>query len=167
MLKINEYFYHLAGKDMFVHKSHTHDEIEIIQVVNGNGTLLKNNKTYLLQSDSVFVIDGRYPHIVHPKPEDCTDYVRNKVVIHAPSLVEFCRSIGMEDILQELILLSPTPTAHIPEIDELFKRINIACSSKTVAGQSLAHGYVIELLHLIYANSNNFYIVLIPCISTE
>ena len=37
MLKINEYFYHLQGKDLFVQKNHSHNEIEIIQVISGNG----------------------------------------------------------------------------------------------------------------------------------
>ena len=51
MLKINEYFYHLQGKDLFVHKNHYHNEIEFIQVINGNGVVLKNDKTYILKPD--------------------------------------------------------------------------------------------------------------------
>jgi len=157
MLQINEHFYHLSGKDMFVHKNHTHDEIEIIQVISGRGTLLKNNKTYLLHSQSVFVIDARVAHIVYPKPEDCVDYVRNKIVIGASSLITFCESVGLDGILKDLILLPPMSTSQIIEIDALFRKIHLACSSKTKDGLSLAHAYIIELFHLIYQNSNNFY----------
>ena len=155
MLQINEYFYRLAGKDMFVHKNHTHDEIEIIQVVSGSGTILKNNKTYPLHSQSVFVIDARFAHIVYPKPEDCADYVRNKIVIGASSLISFCEAVGLDDILKDLILLSPVSTSQVPEIDALFKKIHLACSSNTKEGVSIAHGYIIELLHLIHQNSGN------------
>lgn len=155
MLEINEYFYRLAGKDMYVHKNHTHNEIEIIQVISGSGTLLKNNKTYLLQSQSVFVIDGRVAHIVYPKPEDCSNYVRNKIVIQADSLLKFSETVGLDTVLKELILLPPTSTAQLPEIDELFKKIHLACSEKTKNGLSIAHGYIIELIHLIHKNSND------------
>ncbi len=49
MLKINEYFYHLKGKDLFVNKNHSHNEIELIQVINGSGMVLKNDKSYIFE----------------------------------------------------------------------------------------------------------------------
>ena len=65
VLKINEAFYHLQGKDLFVQKNHSHNEIEFIQVIEGNGLVLKNDKTFLLQSHHIYVIDARNAHIVN------------------------------------------------------------------------------------------------------
>ena len=33
MMQINEYFYHLQGRDLFVHKNHSHNEIELILII--------------------------------------------------------------------------------------------------------------------------------------
>ena len=53
MMQINEAFYHLQGKDMFVQKNHSHNEIELIQVINGNGIVIKNDSTFELKSQYI------------------------------------------------------------------------------------------------------------------
>ena len=102
MLQINEYFYHLQGKDLFVQKNHSHNEIEFIQVIEGNGLVLKNDKTFLLQSHHIYVIDARNAHIVYPQPDDCNNYIRNKIVVNADSLMNFYTNIGMEKVVKKL-----------------------------------------------------------------
>ena len=123
MLQINEYFYRLVGKDAFVQKSHSHNEIEFIQVINGSGIVLKNDKTYLLQSDHVYVIDARNAHIVYPEP-DCSSYIRNKIVIDADSFAQFYRDLGMESVTEALFGSSPISSAQLPEIDGIFKKVS-------------------------------------------
>lgn len=154
MLKINEYFYHLKGKDLFVHKNHSHNEIELIQVINGNGIVLKNDKTYLLQSHHIYVIDARNAHIVFPEPENCVDYVRNKIVIDADSFMEFFSTIGLDKVVERLFDSSPASTAGNPEIDEIYKIVSELCSSKKEENVAFAHGYIANLVHWIYVNSN-------------
>lgn len=153
MLKINEYFYRLKGKDSFVQKNHSHNEIEFIQVINGDGTVLKNDKTYLLQSRHIYVIDARNAHIVYPQPDDCSSYIRNKIVINADSFERFYRDLGMEAVIETLFESSPISTAQIPEIDGIFKRVSELCGSKTPENIGFAHAYVTELIHLIYLNA--------------
>ena len=153
MLKINEYFYHLQGRDLFVHKNHTQNEIELIQVINGNGIVLKNDKTYLLKSQHLYVIDARNAHIVYPQPEDCTNYIRNKIVIDADSFVDFCEKTGMGSILSKFFDGEPVPTASSPEIDKIYKTVHALCTTKKEENIAFAHGYVTELLHFVYANS--------------
>ena len=123
MLQINEYFYHLQGKDLFVHKNHSHNEIEFIHVISGNGLVLKNDKTYILQSQQLYVIDARKTHIVYPQPEDCKDYIRNKIVIDADSFMEFYGNMGMEKILYKLFNSKPIPTSTNPKIDKIYKTV--------------------------------------------
>ncbi len=154
MLQINEYFYRLVGKDDFVQKNHSHNEIEFIQVISGDGTVLKNDKTYLLQSQHIYVIDARNAHIVYPQPDDCSGYVRNKIVINADSFERFFRDLGMEAVIETLFESSPISTAQIPEIDGIFKRVSELCSSKKPENIGFAHGYLTELIHLIYSNAS-------------
>ncbi len=153
MLKINEYFYHLKGRDLFVHKNHTQNEIELIQVISGNGIVLKNDKTYLLQSQHLYAIDARNAHIVYPQPEDCTNYIRNKIVIDADTFIDFYTKIGMRDILCKLFDSEPVSTSLSPEIDKIYKTVHDLCTTKKEENIAFAHGYITELLHFIYSNS--------------
>lgn len=153
MLKINEYFYHLQGKDSFVHKNHAHNEIEFIQVINGNGIILKNDKTYIMKNQCIYVIDARNAHIVYPQPEDCANYIRNKLVIDADTFVSFCTEIGMGEILYKLFNSEPISTAVNPEIDIMYKTICELCTSQKEENIAFAHGYLTTLIHWIYSNS--------------
>ncbi len=153
MLKINEYFYHLQGKDLFVQKNHSHNEIEFIQVIEGNGLVLKNDKTFLLQSHHIYVIDARNAHIVYPQPDDCNNYIRNKIVVNADSFMNFYTNIGMKKVVEELFDASPVSTAENPEIDEIYKTIFELCNSRKPENIGFAHGYLTKLIHWIYSNS--------------
>lgn len=153
MLQINEAFYHLQGKDRFVQKKHSHNEIEFIQVINGNGLVLKNDKTYILQNQHLYLIDARNTHIVNPQPEDCSNYIRNKIVIDADSFMNHFMSIGMGNILEKLFDAEPFSTAENPQIDRIFKMISELLSSKEQENIAFAHGYITELIHWLYINS--------------
>ena len=155
MLKIHEYFYRLQGRDLFVHKNHSHNEIELIQMVSGNGLVLKNDKTYVLQSQHIYVIDARNAHIVYPQPEDCADYIRNKIVIDADSFTAFYKELGMEDVLNRLFDAGPISTADAPEIDRLYQTVSRLCTSGKKEELAFAHGYVTELLHWVYVHLEN------------
>lgn len=154
MLQINEAFYHLQGKDMFVQKNHSHNEIELIQVVNGNGIVIKNDATFEMKSQYIYVIDARNAHIVYPQPEDCCDYIRNKIVIEADSFEHFCKSIGINDLLESLYNGAPISTKYNPNIDLLYKEIYKLVSSAQTEAIGFAHGYVVELLHWVYLNKD-------------
>lgn len=151
MLKINEYFYRLQGKDLFVHKNHSHNEIELIQIVSGNGTVIKKDKTYVLQSQHIYAIDARQAHIVYPQPEDCRDYVRNKIVIDADSFIDFYKDIS--DILEKIFDSDPVCTATAPEIDKIYKTVSELCNSGKKEDLTFAAAYVTQLIHWIYQNS--------------
>ena len=151
MLQINEYFYRLQGKDLFVHKNHSHNEIELIQVISGNGLVLKNDKTYVLKSQHLYIIDARNAHIVYP--EDCKDYIRNKIVIDADSFMQFFADMGMEEILEKLFDGAPVSTADAPEIDRIYKTVSALCTSRNKENIAFAHGYITQLLHWFYSHS--------------
>ena len=152
MLKINEYFYHLRGKDLFVQKNHAHNEIELIQVVSGNGLLLKNDKSFLFAPGHLFVIDARRTHLVFPRSTDCHDYVRNKLVIDADSFMGFCNDMGLRRVAEALFDSAPIPTRTLPEIDGIYKTATALCTAGGKENVGFAHGYVLRLLHLLYEN---------------
>lgn len=152
MLHINEAFYHLQGKDMFVQKNHFHNEIELIHVIKGNGIVLKNDKTYPLQSQCVYVIDARNAHIVYPQPEDCNDYVRNKIVLDADSFEFFCSKIGIYNLTESLFNGPPVSVGDNQRIDFLYKTICDFVSLKQNEESGFVLGYIVELIHLIYSN---------------
>ena len=127
----------------------------MIQVINGNGLVLKNDKTFLLQSQYIYIIDARNAHIVYPEPDDCNDYIRNKIVINADSFLDFFASLGMRKILDKLFEGAPVSTAENPKIDEIFKTVSELCNSKIKQNIGFAHGYITELIHWIYTNSQS------------
>lgn len=153
MLQINEFFYHLQGRDLFVQKNHSHNEIELIQVIEGTGFVLKNDKTYILQSQHIYVIDARNTHIVYPEPNGIDRYIRNKIVIDATSFESFYSDIGLGSALDSLYNSSPVSTVNVPEIDGIFKKISELCTSGKVENIAFAHGYITELIDWIYSNS--------------
>lgn len=155
MMQINEAFYRLQGKDMFVQKNHSHNEIELIQVINGNGIVIKNDSTFELKSQYIYVIDARNAHIVYPQPEDCRNYIRNKIVIEADSFERFCKSIGIYDILDSLFNGAPVSTKYNPNIDLLYKEICELVSSAKTESIGFAHGYIVELLHWVYSQKDS------------
>ena len=155
MLKINEFFYHLKGKDLFVQKNHSHNEIELIQVINGNGFIIKNDKTYLMQSQHLYVIDARNAHIVYPELQELDQYVRNKIVIDANSFEDFCTAIGLGDILDKLFDSDPISTANDARIDAIFKKVSELCASGAPESIGFAHGYITDLIHCVYLNCND------------
>ena len=155
MLKINEVFYRLKGKDIFVHKSHSHNEIELIEVVSGSGTVIKNDMTFELKSRHIYVIDARNAHIVYPQPEDCNDYVRNKIVIDADSFELFCKNIGISNLLETLFNGAPVSTEYNTEVDLLYKKISELVELGNKISIGFAHGYIVELLHKIYSLSKD------------
>lgn len=154
MLQINEAFYHLQGKDMFVQKNHSHNEIELIHVINGNGLVIKNDSTFELKSQYIYVIDARNAHIVYPQPEDCCDYIRNKIVIEADSFERFCKSIGIYGLLDSLFNGAPISTKYNHNIDLLYKKIYELVSSAQTESIGFACGYIVELLHFVYSRKD-------------
>lgn len=145
-MKINEYFYHLKGKDDFVTKNHMHNEIELIQIIAGSGTVLKDDELYLLQEQCLYIIDSRKPHIVNPSA--CDDYIRNKIVVDADSFFSTCNLLGLTNIAQQMLSLPPIPTDTMPEFDQLFKKITKVCTEGTPESNGFACGYILELMQL-------------------
>lgn len=154
VLQINEAFYRLQGKDMFVHKTHSHNEIELIHVISGSGTVIKNDLKFELKSQHIYIIDARKAHIVFPQPEDCVSYVRNKLVIDADSFEQFFRSIGVYDLVESLFCGAPISTEYNQEIDLLYQKICDLVHNDETAMSGFAHGYLIELLYWVCSNSN-------------
>ena len=143
-MKINEFVYKLKGKDAFVTKNHTHDEVELIHVSVGEGSVLKSDRSYALKAGHLYLIDARRPHIVHP--ERIAEYTRSKLVMDAPSFFAFCESVGLANAAA-LFSLPPTPDTD-GRLDTLFKTCVSLCETKDASNIAFAHGYLLEMLHI-------------------
>ena len=143
-MKINEFYYHLKGKDDFVTKRHAHRELELIHVIHGEGSVLKSDAFYELKSGHLYFIDARKPHIVHPV--NCDEYVRSKLVIDAESFFAFCKDLDLTEA-EALFSLPPISTENAPEIDKLYSLAVSLCSSNKVGDLAYAKGYVLAILH--------------------
>ena len=108
-----------------------------------------------MKSQYIYIIDARNAHIVYPQPEDCRNYIRNKIVIEADSFERFCKSIGIYDMLDSLFNGAPVSTKHSPNIDLLYKKICELVSSAKTESIGFAHGYIVELLHWVCSQKDS------------
>lgn len=150
MLQMKEYFYRLQGDDAHVKKRHFHNDIELIHIVHGSGTLLKNDKTYTFQDQSIFMIDARNAHIVYPENTKCNEYTRNKIVIKADTFIKFCADLGILDAVTFLFSAPPVSAASHQEIDQLFKTVHTIYQNGEENQKGFAHRYIIELVEWLY-----------------
>lgn len=148
MIKVNETCYRLKGRDLFVLKNHSHNEIEFIFVINGSGMVLKNDKTFPLLSQHIYIIDARNAHIVYP--QDCETYVRSKLVIDADSFEIYCKKLYIYDIVKTLFDGAPIYVSDITLLDNLYKTICNLKESNTPEAIGFINGYLIELIHWLF-----------------
>ncbi|MBQ2767448.1 MAG: AraC family transcriptional regulator [Clostridia bacterium] len=146
-MKINEYYYHLQGKDNFVTKNHTHNEIEFIEVLSGSGTVLKDDRAYILQSRFLYIIDARKPHIINPI--NCDEYVRNKIVINADAFFSILSSCELSAVAEQILTSPPIPTQGDMEFDRLFATVAELCGSGDSTAAGLAWGYVLQMIERV------------------
>lgn len=72
-------FYREAGRDALSDIRHTHDkEIELVQILSGEGKVFVKNKILPFSGSAVFFIDGGVLHYICPEPG--THYLRNKLI---------------------------------------------------------------------------------------
>lgn len=141
--------YALVGKDSDLTKRHTHQVVEFIQVKQGSGSVLKSNRSYPLEAGFLYIIDARCPHIVYP--QNCEEYIRNKIVIDFTSFCDFCDGIGLNDFPEDICNIPPIPTENEPEIDALFLTVSRLVNSKNNENIAFAHGYIIKLLQYVFS----------------
>ena len=99
-----------------------------------------------------YIIDARNAHIVYPQPEDCRDYIRNKIVIDADSFESFCKDIGIYDSLKKIFEAGPVSTRYNQSVDLCYKKACELFESKKGDKFGFLHGYIVELLHFVYEN---------------
>ncbi|MBE6637641.1 MAG: helix-turn-helix domain-containing protein [Ruminococcaceae bacterium] len=137
--------YRLLGRDNYVTKNHTHNAIELIECIHGEGTVLKSDRSYPLQNRMLYLIDARRPHVVYPL--DSERYRRNKIVLEADAFERFCHEIGLGDTLNRLLTEPPLSTDAHPEIDRLFETVATLFNNNDAMSRGYACGYIVELLH--------------------
>ena len=83
-----ELFYQVQGRDALTAKEHTHiNQMEIIHILEGSGTLLLGENTYPFDAGDVFLFDGAMLHNI--LPTDTTHYRRNKLIFEKSTLSVF------------------------------------------------------------------------------
>ena len=138
-----ELFYHAVGEDDLTAKEHTHiDQMEVIHIIDGNGTILLGDNTYHFSPGDVFFFDGALLH--NTLPTDRRRYKRNKLIFEKNTLSDLT---GVN--FHEQICFCPS-TELATEIDTLFQRIRLYRESDQPL---LAISGILRLLHICKTNS--------------
>lgn len=90
---IRETFFNTVGTDELTQTEHSHQNTyELIQILDGEGEFIINNKAYHFKKGAVFLIDAENFH--YSAPQDPKTYIRNKLIINKNILLEVARSLG-------------------------------------------------------------------------
>jgi AraC-like DNA-binding protein len=130
---VQEIAFQYSGKDPQLYAMHTHGGFEILQIIEGSGSVIVNDKIYDLTPGAIFVINGESFHCTYPN--EITHYVRNTIQF-SPQLI--IQMLGMADI-EELSPFLPNPKDNINfilneenrrQIDTLFRYMKQAEDKK-------------------------------------
>ena len=138
-----ELFYQVQGRDALTAKEHTHiNQMEIIHILDGAGTLLLGENTYPFASGDVFLFDGAMLHNI--LPTDTTHYRRNKLIFEKTTL-----SVFADIAVPEQLYFRADNTLAL-ELDQLFREI-LTCGKEQQP--LLAASLIFKILHLCKENS--------------
>lgn len=102
-----EIAYRQTGKDPQLYAMHTHDGFEILQILEGTGSVIINDHIYDLKPGAVFIINGESFHCTFPS--DISNYVRNTIQF-SPRLI--LPMLALAD-LEELSPFLPSPRDNV------------------------------------------------------
>lgn len=102
-----EIAYRQFGKDPQLYALHTHDGFEILQILEGSGSVIINDHIFDLKPGAVFVINGESFHCTYPN--EISNYVRNTIQF-SPRLI--LPLLALSD-LEELSPFLPSPKDSI------------------------------------------------------
>ena len=152
-MQISELKYHQAGEDPMSGVRHAAGGHSIIlQVVEGSGSVVMNNRLFPLSPGTVLLIDAGCVHSTSPKyPER---YVRNKIILCKDELHALLQTADAQPLLyryfeKELGGCYTLPNAAAAEIDRLFAEM--AAGADGAYGALLVQANVMKILYTIAA----------------
>ena len=144
---ITDCCYKLRGRSTLVTDRHTHDAIEFILIGSGEGTILKDNRSYAISKSSLCIIDASKQHFINPTLPD--EYERSKIIVDAPSFFAFCSALGLSDgFVSTLLNTPPISTAALPEVERIFSDVHAVYEGGDSDSLALAHAHIIELMRI-------------------
>jgi AraC family transcriptional regulator len=150
--EIKELRYHQVGSDPMNGIRHASSAYcNILQIVEGSGSVVMNNRLFPLAAGSVFLIDAGCVHSTSPKYAD--RYMRNKIIIKKRCLQELLSSNGADMIFtscfgKELGGCYTLPNSAAAEIDRLFAEM-AAVGAHNAYGELLLRSNVMKILYMI------------------
>ena len=132
--------YRDMGRDSLTDIRHSHDrELELIQVLSGQGKVFVGDRVIPFSGESVFLIDGAVLHYVCPEADE--PYVRNKMILGKELLGAVLTPLLSDGFLYR------TPTAELSaEADRVF--LSLSALLQKGREPMLLLSRVFELLHL-------------------
>ena len=144
-------YHHAAGRDEMngVRHASVHHCL-ILQVLDGGGSIVMDNRLFPMTSGSVFLIETGCVHSTSPKYPD--RYLRNKLLVPRSFLQMLTASCGGEGFLRGLFeanggLCFPSNSVS-SEIDRLFSEMS-AIPEDRVKEDVLFHADCLKLLYLL------------------
>ena len=153
---IKELRYHQTGSDPLSGIRHASgDYCNILQVVEGNGSMVMNNRLFPLASGNIFLINAGCVHSTSPKYAD--RYTRNKIIIGKHCLRELLAANGAEDLFaaffeKDLGGCYTLPGTAAVEIDRMFAEM-AADSAGGRYSELLLRANVMKILYMIAARA--------------
>ena len=144
---IRDAAYHQCGRTSLTRHRHTDDgTLEIIQILDGEGSVLIQDKTYALFPGMLFFIDAADVHFLNPQNE--ASYRRNKLIVDKATLHRALEAVGDTELLN--VFRSENGGCFIPEqtqleqIDEVFRSV---CTTPQSSGTATLYA-VVQLIQL-------------------
>lgn len=141
--------YHDVGTDSLNGKRHFHDkELEILQIISGDGVMMIKDKLYPLSQGTVFFVCGRDAH--YSSPQNPGGYIRNKIVFSEKLLLSLCECLGCTSVLEGLFYNGGCAVKLSSEDERAIDKCFLAVSEAISDGSDIGSmRFASELMRLI------------------
>lgn len=145
--------YRAASVDPLLAVPHSHARLyELIHVVSGKGHVLLGDNYITLAPDSLYLINGGYPHCM--RPEAAEGYLRSKILM-TPDF--FTRLSGLAQLgalaralAEQAGLAVRLPRGESERVDALFQSAFTAFYAQDIAHMARANARLMELCAVFY-----------------
>lgn len=124
-----EIAYRQSGKDPQLYAMHTHDGFEILQVLEGSGSVIINDHIYDLAPGTVFIINGESFHCTNPN--EITTYIRNTIQFSPRMVLPLLVLADLDELSP--FLPNPKDNLHFSLKQEDAARIDAVFSDMRIA----------------------------------
>ena len=111
--------YHMRGHDTRLFRANSHNEFELLQIIEGQGHFIYEGRFFELRPNRLFLVNGRRLH--YTNPDDPRAYLRNVVEFSCDDLINILSIYNQVDLLEPF--LHPNTSVCCIDLNEETSRI--------------------------------------------